>query len=107
MAIYVFKAKIMKSTRELQRSRSLHVVLMDEGGRVFDVLKEAGVVYTGDHLTALQRLPGRRVDATFKMERMKEQFLPVLRRDQRVVVTAYSSLAKVVTVLHCRKFIVC
>ena len=84
----------------LTRETSVHVSV-DNGKslEIFKVLKEAGVD-PAVHLIAVQELPNRSWDITFKSVNTMRSFLPQLEHGCGFTTNAYSSSATVVNVLH-------
>ena len=70
-----------------------------ENRNVFDILKENGVDPAKD-LVAVQELPNRLYDVTFKSDSLRRKFYPVLLSGRGYTAKAYSSSAILVTVLH-------
>ena len=86
---------------KLSREKSLQFSLDSEGGKknVFDLLKEKGID-PGLHLIAVQDLPGKFWDITFKTVELKKRFWPTLLAGTGYTASAYTSSASLVTVLH-------
>ena len=66
---------------------------------VFDILKEKGID-PGKHLVAVQELPGRIFDITFKSADLVREFVSPLSCQRGLTVSPYTSSATLVTVLH-------
>ncbi|PIK45412.1 putative zinc finger CCHC domain-containing protein 3-like [Apostichopus japonicus] len=85
----------------LLRSKSAHVRFATAKSikDVFESLKAIGVS-VAEHLVAVQSLPGRGFDVTFKSDEVKRNFLPKLIEMPDSVTTSYGDLVKIVTVLY-------
>ena len=83
-------------------NRDASVQLMLESGEnvnVFEIMKSKGVD-PAIPLLAVQELPGRLFDVTFKSINLKRSLWPVLSSGRGYTVSSYSSSTIVVTVLH-------
>ncbi|KAJ8018592.1 hypothetical protein HOLleu_43331 [Holothuria leucospilota] len=85
----------------LKRDASVQLRLQncDGSSSVFKFLKDVGVD-PATHLVAVQELPGRYYDVTFKTIEFKRRFWPALCSDSACEVNPYTSSATLVTVLH-------
>lgn len=83
-------------------TREASVQVSVENGKdfkIFEVLKEVGVE-PAVHLTAVQELPNRLWDITFKSVNIMRTFLPQLEQGCGFSTNPYSSSATIVNVLH-------
>ncbi|KAJ8039563.1 Zinc finger CCHC domain-containing protein 3 [Holothuria leucospilota] len=85
----------------LKRDASVQLRLQncDGSSSVLKFLKDVGVD-PATHLVAVQKLPGRYYDVTFKTIEFKRRFWPALCSDRACEVNPYTSSATLVTVLH-------
>ena len=90
-------AKIMES---VYRPLSAHVRFHSSKTveEVFKYLKEVDVSVS-KHLNAVQSLPGRAFDVTFKSEELKRKLLPNLLKMPDAIASSYVNRTKIVTVL--------
>ncbi|KAJ8017393.1 Zinc finger CCHC domain-containing protein 3 [Holothuria leucospilota] len=88
--------------RKVHFKRDASVQLKLEKGvvkSVFDILGEKGID-PGKHLVAVQELPGRLYDVTFKSVDLLREFVSPLSCERGLTVSPYTSSAILVTVLH-------
>ncbi|XP_071853517.1 uncharacterized protein [Apostichopus japonicus] len=84
--------------RHTRRDCSIQLQL-SSGANVFEYLKSLSI-NPADHLTAVQALPGGKVDVTFLSEDVKRRFWPTISSSTNVTATSYADTVKVVSVLH-------
>ena len=90
----------MATSENLLREKSVQFCLDSVSGKdVFSVLKESGID-PSLHLTAVQNLPGKLWDITFKTVELKKKFWPTLSAGNGYTVSSYTSSATIVNVLH-------
>ncbi|KAJ8019456.1 Zinc finger CCHC domain-containing protein 3 [Holothuria leucospilota] len=91
----------MAGLDHLLREKSVQLCFdsVEGSSQVFTVLKDCGIDPTL-HLTAVQNLPGKLWDITFKSVELKKRFWPSLSSGNGYTVTSYTSSATVVNVLH-------
>ena len=82
----------------LRRDASVQVKILDDKS-IFDILKENGIDPAA-HLLAVQGLPNRLWDITFKKVENKRTFWPKLSTGSGYTISSYSNSATIVTVLH-------
>ncbi|PIK47255.1 putative zinc finger CCHC domain-containing protein 3-like [Apostichopus japonicus] len=85
----------------LSRDTSVQLHLDSSEGKsiLFKLLKEK-FIDPGEHLTAVQELPGRLWDVTFKTVDLKKKFWPALSSADCCTATTYTGCTTLVTVLH-------
>ncbi|PIK41480.1 putative zinc finger CCHC domain-containing protein 3-like [Apostichopus japonicus] len=85
----------------LSRDTSVQLLLDSCEGKsiLFKLLKEK-FIDPGEHLTAVQELPGRLWDVTFKTVDLKKKFWPALSSADCCTATTYTGCTTLVTVLH-------
>ncbi|PIK40037.1 putative zinc finger CCHC domain-containing protein 3-like [Apostichopus japonicus] len=80
-------------------SIQLHLDCSEGKSVLFNLLKEK-CIDPGEHLTAVQELPGRLWDVTFKTVDLKKKFWPALSSADCCTATTYTGCTTLVTVLH-------
>ncbi|KAJ8019455.1 Zinc finger CCHC domain-containing protein 3 [Holothuria leucospilota] len=91
----------MAGLDHLLRDKSVQLCFdsVEVKSQVFTVLKDCGID-PSLHLTAVQNLPGKLWDITFKSVELKKRFWPTLASGNGYTVNSYTSSATVVNVLH-------